>query len=208
MELGPVQLKNQDLKKNRYTPLIGKLIITLAYLLNTGFRLLVESDGCEATKMEQLEARLFFIPFSIGMMVWAFQKIDTVFELVFFEFAIYNVIKEIDWILKIIGFPLFAIVYGFDYAHYEVYFEKHIDYALMFIVGSGVGVAESVKQATETISIESSLHTIAVGLVLVCFKSVVGVVVTAIATWMLKVLSPYFKKRSDSIKKWVKNKLS
>jgi len=25
---------------------------------------------------------------------------------------------------------------------------------------------------------------------------------------MLKVLSPYFKKRSDSIKKWVKNKLS
>jgi uncharacterized membrane protein len=112
------------------------------------------------------------------------------------------------WILKIIGFPLFAIVYGFDYARYEVYFEKHIDYALMFIVGSGVGVAESVKQATETISIESSLHTIAVGLVLVCFKSVVGVVVTAIATWMLKVLSPYFKKRSDSIKKWVKSKLS
>lgn len=29
------------------------------------------------------------------MMVWAFQKIDTVFELVFFEFAIYNVVKEI-----------------------------------------------------------------------------------------------------------------
>jgi hypothetical protein len=28
-------------------------------------------------------------------MVWAFQKIDTVFEFVFFEFAIYNVIKEV-----------------------------------------------------------------------------------------------------------------
>lgn len=57
--------------------------------------MLVEADGCEATKMEQLESRLFFIPFSVGMMVWAFQKIDTVFELVFFEFAIYNVVKEI-----------------------------------------------------------------------------------------------------------------
>ncbi len=95
MELGQDQLKNQDLKKNRYAPLIGKLIITLAYLLNTVFRLLVDADGCEATKMEQLESRLFFIPFSIGMMVWAFQKIDTVFEFVFFEFAIYNVVKEI-----------------------------------------------------------------------------------------------------------------
>jgi hypothetical protein len=28
-------------------------------------------------------------------MVIAFQKIDTVFELVFFEFAIYNAVKEI-----------------------------------------------------------------------------------------------------------------
>ena len=95
MEWGHVRLKNQDLLQNRYASLICKLIITLAYLLNTGFRLLVEADGCEATKMEQLESRLFFIPFSVGMMVWAFQKIDTVFELVFFEFAIYNVVKEI-----------------------------------------------------------------------------------------------------------------
>ena len=89
-----VRLKNQDLI-NRFCPLIGKLMITSAYLFNTAFRLLIPSDGCEPTQLEKLEAQSFFIPFSIGIMVMAFQKIDTVFELVFFEFSIYTVIKEI-----------------------------------------------------------------------------------------------------------------
>ena len=86
--------KNQDLL-NRFCPLIGKLIITSAYLFNTAFRLLIPSDGCEPTKLEILETQAFFIPFSIGIMVLAFQKIDTVFDLVFFEFAVYTAIKEI-----------------------------------------------------------------------------------------------------------------
>lgn len=86
--------KNQDLI-NRFCPLIGKLMITSAYLFNTAFRLFIPSDGCEPTQLENLEAQSFFIPFSIGIMVMAFQKIDTVFELVFFEFSIYTVIKEI-----------------------------------------------------------------------------------------------------------------
>ena len=89
-----VRLKNQDLI-NRFCPLIGKLIITSAYLFNTAFRLLIPSDGCEPTRLETLEAQSFFIPFSIGIVVWSFQKIDTVFEFVFFEFSIYTVIKEI-----------------------------------------------------------------------------------------------------------------
>ena len=86
--------RNQDLI-NRFCPLIGKLMITSAYLFNTAFRLFIPSDGCEPTRLETLEAQSFFIPFSIGIMVMAFQKIDTVFELVFFEFSIYTVIKEI-----------------------------------------------------------------------------------------------------------------
>lgn len=86
--------RNQDLI-NRFCPLIGKLIVTSAYLFNTAFRLLIPSDGCEPTKLEILETQAFFIPFSIGIMVLAFQKIDTVFEFVFFEFSIYTVIKEI-----------------------------------------------------------------------------------------------------------------
>ena len=89
-----VRQKNQDLI-NRFCPFIGKLIITSAYLFNTAFRLLIPSDGCEPTRLEKLEAQSFFIPLSIGIMVIAFQKIDTVFELVFFEFAIYNAVKEI-----------------------------------------------------------------------------------------------------------------
>ena len=89
-----VRQKNQDLI-NRFCPFIGKLIITSAYLFNTAFRLLNTADGCEPTRLEKLEAQSFFIPLSIGIMVIAFQKIDTVFELVFFEFAIYNAVKEI-----------------------------------------------------------------------------------------------------------------
>ena len=92
--LGHVQRKNQNLI-NRFCPLIGKLIITSAYLFNTAYRLLIPSDGCEPTRIENIEAQSFFIPLSIGIMVWSFQKIDTVFEFVFFEFSIYTVIKEI-----------------------------------------------------------------------------------------------------------------
>lgn len=88
-----VRQKNQDLI-NRFCPFIGKLIITSAYLFNTAFRLLNTADGCEPTRLEKLEAQSFFIPLSIGIMVIAFQKIDTVFEFVFFEFSIYTVIKR------------------------------------------------------------------------------------------------------------------
>ena len=94
MLLAHVLKRNQD-RINRFCPLIGKLIITSAYLFNTAFRLLIPSDGCEPTRLETLEAQSFFIPFSIGIVVWSFQKIDTVFEFVFFEFSIYTVIKEI-----------------------------------------------------------------------------------------------------------------
>ena len=94
MLLAHIQKRNQDLI-NRLCPLIGKLIITSAYLFNTAFRVLIHSDGCEPTRLETLEAQSFFITLSIGVMVWSFQKTDTVFEFVFFEFSIYTVIKEI-----------------------------------------------------------------------------------------------------------------
>lgn len=92
--LAHVLKRNQDLI-NRFCPLIGKLMITSAYLFNTAFRLYIPSDGCEPTRLENIESQSFFIPLSIGIMVCSFQKIDTVFEFVFFEFSIYTVIKEI-----------------------------------------------------------------------------------------------------------------
>ena len=106
--------RNQDLI-NRFCLVVGKLIITLAYLFNTAFRLFIPTDGCEPTRLETLEAQSFFIPFSIGIMVWAFQKIDTVFKFVFFEFSIYTVIKEIlgtgaDIDLWDIVFWVFALI--------------------------------------------------------------------------------------------------
>lgn len=79
----------------KYLGAIGKLLFLVAYLFNTAFRLFVPIDGCEPTQLERLEVQSFFIPLSIGIMVWSFQKIDTVFEFVFFEFSIYTVIKEI-----------------------------------------------------------------------------------------------------------------
>ena len=94
MKLGRALKRNQGLI-DRFCPFIGKLIITSAYLFNTAFRLLTTADGCEATQLEKLESQSFFIPFSIGIMVLSFHKIDTVFEFVFFEFSIYTVIKEV-----------------------------------------------------------------------------------------------------------------
>ena len=85
MKLAHVLKRNQD-PINRFCPLIGKLMITSAYLFNKAFRLFILSDGCESTRLERLEAQSFFIPFSIGIMVWSFQKIDTVFEFVFLSF--------------------------------------------------------------------------------------------------------------------------
>lgn len=79
----------------KHLGVIGKLLFLVAYLFNTAFRLLNTADGCEPTRLEKLEAQSFFIPLSIGIMVIAFQKIDTVFEFVFFEFSIYTAIKEI-----------------------------------------------------------------------------------------------------------------
>lgn len=108
------------------------------------------------------------------------------------------------WILKILGFPLFAVLYGFDYKHYEIFFDRHIDDVLMLTVGSGVGMAEALRQASESVSIQSSINQILFAVLLVCIKSVIGVIVTAIATWFVRIVSPYFRKKGESIKKWFK----
>ena len=115
-----------------------------------------------------------------------------------------ELIKDAYWILKFIGYPLFAILFGFDYKQYSIYFDNNIDDVLMVTVGSGIAITESVKQFTDTVNIEMSISAMVIGTILVVVKSIVGVCVTAVMTWTLKILSPYITKRSEPLKKWLK----
>lgn len=98
------------------------------------------------------------------------------------------------------GFPLFAIIYGFDYRHYEMFFDSHADEVLRMTIGSGVGMAEAIHQATDTLSTESPIHAILWGVLLVCAKSVFGVIATAFATWVLRGITPTLKKKWKEFK--------
>ena len=115
-----------------------------------------------------------------------------------------EVIKLAYWTLKYLGYPIFAILCGFDFKQYSVYFDNNIDDVLMVTVGSGVAVAESLNQFSQSVTMESSIKTILFGMFLVAVKSIVGVIVTAIATWLLKIVSPFFVKRSEPLKRWLK----
>ncbi len=110
------------------------------------------------------------------------------------------------WILKLLGFPLIALIYGYDFKQYSIFFDRHIDDVLMLTIGSGVGVFEALSQFLQSVTMESSIKTILFGMFLVAVKSIVGVIVTAIATWLLKIVSPFFVKRSEPLRKWLKNK--
>ena len=88
----------QDLQRNlinRYCPLIAKLLIVATWLSNAVLRMVMVSDGCEATANETIQANAFFIPLAIAILIWSLHKIDNVFEFTFMEFALYNVIEEI-----------------------------------------------------------------------------------------------------------------
>ncbi len=108
------------------------------------------------------------------------------------------------WILKLLGFPLIALIYGYDFKQYEYFFDRHIDDVLKLTIGSGVGIVEAINQFSQSVSMESSIKTILFGIFLVAVKTVVGVIVTAIATWLLKIVSPFFVKRSEPLRHWLK----
>jgi hypothetical protein len=69
----------------------------VAYLFDAFFKVAykIPPTIVDWNNLEYIEGRVFFMVFSIGIALIALQKIDTVFELVFFEFAIYTAIKEI-----------------------------------------------------------------------------------------------------------------
>ena len=110
------------------------------------------------------------------------------------------------WILKFGGFPIIAILYGYNFKQYEYFFDQHIDTVLMLTVGSGIALADAISHLVGTITFESSVYAIMYGILIVCVKSVFGVIFTAITTWFIRIVSPYFVKHSEPLKRWLKNK--
>ena len=117
-----------------------------------------------------------------------------------------EVVKIIYLALKFGGFPIIALLYGFNYKQYETFFDYHIDTVIMLTVGSGVVLADSLHDFANTISIESSIKAIMYGVFMVAIKSLLGVVFSAIGAWLVRIVAPYFSKRSEPLKKWIKNK--
>lgn len=109
-------------------------------------------------------------------------------------------------ILKFGGFPIIALLYGLNYKQYETFFEHHIDTVVMLTFGSGYVLADSLHEFSDTITIQSSIYAIMYGIFIVATKTFLGVVFSAIGAWLVRIVSPYFVKRSEPLRKWLKNK--
>jgi len=109
-------------------------------------------------------------------------------------------------ILKFGGFPIIALLYGLNYKQYETFFEHHIDTVVMLTFGSGYVLADSLHEFSDTITIQSSIYAIMWGICMVAVKSLLGVVFSAIGAWVVRIVSPYFAKKSEPLRKWIKNK--
>lgn len=115
-----------------------------------------------------------------------------------------EVVKLGYWILKFGGFPIIAILYGYNFKQYEYFFDQHIDTVLMLTVGSGYVLADSLHDFVSTLTFQSSIYAIMYGVIMVAVKSLLGVVFSAIGTWVVRIVSPYFEKKSEPLKRWIK----
>ena len=115
-----------------------------------------------------------------------------------------EVVKVMYLALKFGGFPIITLLYGYNFKQYEYFFDQHIDTVLMLTIGSGVAVAESLKQFIDTVTIDMAIQSMLIGTFLVVAKSIIGVCVTAVMTWIFKILSPYLSKKSEPLKRWIK----
>ena len=117
-----------------------------------------------------------------------------------------EVVKIMYCILKFGGFPIIALLYGLNYKQYEYFFDQHIDTVVMLTVGSGYVLADSLHDFVSTLTFQSSIYAIMWGICMVAVKSLLGVVFSAIGTWVVRIVSPYFAKKSEPLRKWIKNK--
>ena len=117
-----------------------------------------------------------------------------------------EVIKIMYLALKFGGFPIIALLYGYNFKQYEYFFDQHIDTVLMLTVGSGYVLADSLHEFSHSITLESSIYAIMYGIIVVAVKSLLGVIFSAIGAWLVRIVSPYFAKKSEPLRKWIKNK--
>ena len=117
-----------------------------------------------------------------------------------------EVIKIMYLALKFGGFPIIALLYGINYKQYETFFDQHIDTVLMLTVGSGYVLADSLHDFANTVTFQSSIKAIMWGICMVAVKSLLGVVFSAIGAWVVRIVSPYFVRKSEPLRKWIKNK--
>ena len=115
-----------------------------------------------------------------------------------------EVVKVMYLSLKFGGFPIIALLYGYNFKQYEYFFDQHIDTVLMLTVGSGFVLADSLSDFMHTITLQSSIYAIMYGIIVVAVKSLLGVVFSAICTWLVQIVSPYFVKRSEPLRRWLK----
>jgi len=115
-----------------------------------------------------------------------------------------EVVKLGYWILKFGGFPIIAILYGYNFKQYEYFFDQHIDTVLMLTVGSGYVLADSLHDFANTVTFQSSIKAIMWGICMVAVKSLLGVVFSAIGAWVVRIVSPYFAKKSEPLRRWLK----
>lgn len=115
-----------------------------------------------------------------------------------------EVVKVMYLALKFGGFPIIALLYGYNFKQYEYFFDQHIDTVLMLTVGSGYVLADSLHDFVSTLTFQSSIYAIMYGVIMVAVKSLLGVVFSAIGTWVVRIVSPYFVKKSEPLKRWIK----
>lgn len=118
-----------------------------------------------------------------------------------------EVVKIMYCILKFGGFPIIALLYGLNYKQYEYFFDQHIDTVVMLTFGSGYVLADSLHDFASTVNFQSSIKAIMWGICMVAVKSLLGVVFSAIGAWIVRIVSPYFAKKSEPLRKWIKNKM-
>ena len=74
----------------------------------------------------------------------------------------------------------------------------------MLTVGSVFVLACSLRDFMHTVTLQSSIYAIMYGIIVVAVKSLLGVVFSAIGAWLVRIVSPYFVKRSEPLKRWLK----
>jgi len=118
-----------------------------------------------------------------------------------------EVVKLGYWILKFGGFPIIALLYGYNFKQYEYFFDQHIDTVVMLTFGSGYVLADSLHDFASTVTFQSSIYAIMYGIIVVAVKSLLGVIFSAIGAWLVRIVSPYFARKSEPLRKWIKNKM-